>query len=121
MTDFLRIILPIYFIIYFGVVFVLKSVMVAKQTGKNPFVLPKDDSAFGLVRIGSRTSARAPLAPLQEHLSHLCKSTSCTSTRAPLAPLQEHHLYLCKIPSCPKKVIKVIRYYNKTKIPPKSF
>jgi protein-S-isoprenylcysteine O-methyltransferase Ste14 len=49
MTDFLRWALPIYFIIYFGVVFVLKSVMVAKRTGKNPFVLPGDDSAFGLV------------------------------------------------------------------------
>ena len=49
MTDFLRLALPVYFIIYFGVVFVLKSVIVAKRTGKNPFVLPKDDSAFGLV------------------------------------------------------------------------
>ena len=49
MTTFLRWILPIYFIIYFGVVFILKSVVVAKRTGKNPFVLPKEDSAFGLV------------------------------------------------------------------------
>ena len=41
MTDLLRLILPIYFIIYFGVAIVLKSVIVAKRTGKNPFVLPK--------------------------------------------------------------------------------
>lgn len=49
MTDLLRIILPTYFIVYFGVAIVLKSLIVAKQTGKNPFVLPKDDSVYGLV------------------------------------------------------------------------
>ena len=49
MLDFLRIILPIYFIIYFGVAFVLKSVVVAKRIGKNPLVLPKDNSAYGLI------------------------------------------------------------------------
>ncbi|HMR83538.1 MAG TPA: isoprenylcysteine carboxylmethyltransferase family protein [Niabella sp.] len=49
MTDILRYILPIYFIIYFGVAFVLKSVVVAKRIGKNPLVLPKDDSAYGLI------------------------------------------------------------------------
>ncbi len=49
MTGFLRLFLPIFFIIYFGVVFILKSVIVAKQTGKNPFVLPKDDSTFGII------------------------------------------------------------------------
>jgi protein-S-isoprenylcysteine O-methyltransferase Ste14 len=41
--------LPIYFIIYFGVAFVLKSLIVAKRIGKNPLVLPKDDSAYGLI------------------------------------------------------------------------
>jgi len=49
MTDFLRLILPIYFIIYFGVVFILKSVIVAKRTGTNPFALHKDESAYGLL------------------------------------------------------------------------
>ena len=49
MTDFLRITLPIYFIIYFGVAIILKSVIVAKRTGKNPFVLPKDDNVYGVV------------------------------------------------------------------------
>jgi protein-S-isoprenylcysteine O-methyltransferase Ste14 len=45
----MRTLLPIYFILYFGLAFVLKSVMVARSIGKNPLVLPKDDSAFGLI------------------------------------------------------------------------
>jgi protein-S-isoprenylcysteine O-methyltransferase Ste14 len=49
MADFIKIILPIYFIIYFGIAFVLKSLIVAKRIGKNPLVLPKDDSAYGLI------------------------------------------------------------------------
>jgi protein-S-isoprenylcysteine O-methyltransferase Ste14 len=49
MSDFIKIILPLYFIIYFGVAFVLKSLIVAKRIGKNPLVLPKDDSAYGLI------------------------------------------------------------------------
>jgi protein-S-isoprenylcysteine O-methyltransferase Ste14 len=49
MADFLRIILPVYFIIYFGVAIILKSVIVAKRTGENPFVLPKDDNVYGVV------------------------------------------------------------------------
>ena len=49
MNEFLRIILPTYFIIYFGIAFVAKSVIVAKRIGKNPLVLPKDDSAYGLI------------------------------------------------------------------------
>jgi protein-S-isoprenylcysteine O-methyltransferase Ste14 len=36
-------------VIYFGVAFVLKSLIVAKRIGKNPLVLPKDDSAYGLI------------------------------------------------------------------------
>lgn len=49
MTDLLRLILPIYFIIFFGVAFVLKTVTVARRIGKSPLVLPKDDSAYGLI------------------------------------------------------------------------
>lgn len=49
MDEILRLILPIYFIFYFGLAFVLKSVIVARRIGKNPLVLPKDDSAFGLI------------------------------------------------------------------------
>jgi protein-S-isoprenylcysteine O-methyltransferase Ste14 len=49
MEQFLRIILPTYFIIYFGIAFVAKSLIVAKRIGKNPIVLPQDDSAYGLI------------------------------------------------------------------------
>lgn len=49
MIAILRMALPIYFIIYFGIAFVLKSVVVAKRIGKNPLVFPKDDSAYGLI------------------------------------------------------------------------
>jgi len=49
MYEILRLTLPIYFILYFGLAFVLKSVIVARRIGKNPLVLPKDDSAFGLI------------------------------------------------------------------------
>lgn len=51
MDELLRLILPIYFITYFGLTFVLKSVIVALRIGKNPLVLPKDDSAFGLIGV----------------------------------------------------------------------
>jgi len=49
MDEILRLTLPIYFIVYFGLAFVLKSVIVARRIGKNPLVLPKDDSAYGLI------------------------------------------------------------------------
>lgn len=49
MHAMLTLFLPIYFIIYFGIAFVAKSVIVAKRIGKNPLVLPKDDSAYGLI------------------------------------------------------------------------
>ncbi|MBO9682940.1 MAG: isoprenylcysteine carboxylmethyltransferase family protein [Flavisolibacter sp.] len=49
MNEFLKIFLPAYFIIYFGIAFVAKSVIVARRIGKNPLVLPKDDSAYGLI------------------------------------------------------------------------
>lgn len=49
METILKLFLPIYFIIYFGIAFVLKSLVVAKKIGKNPLVLPNDDSAFGLI------------------------------------------------------------------------
>lgn len=49
MNDILRIFLPTYFIVYFGITFVAKSVIVARRIGKNPLVLPKDDSAYGLI------------------------------------------------------------------------
>ena len=49
MTDLPSIFLPLYFLTYFGVAFVLKRIKVARQTGKSPFVLPNDDSAYGLI------------------------------------------------------------------------
>ena len=49
MAEILRLILPIYFIIYFAIAFIAKSIIVAKRIGKNPLVLPKDDSAYGLI------------------------------------------------------------------------
>lgn len=49
MTDFIRFFIPLYFIIFFAVSFVGISYKVARQIGKNPNVLPKDDSAYGLV------------------------------------------------------------------------
>ena len=49
MEQILRILLPTYFIFYFGIAFVAKSLIVAKRIGKNPLVLPKDDSAYGLI------------------------------------------------------------------------
>jgi protein-S-isoprenylcysteine O-methyltransferase Ste14 len=49
MEQFLRVFLPTYFIVYFGVAFVAKSIIVAKRIGKNPLVLPKDDTAYGLI------------------------------------------------------------------------
>lgn len=45
----LQIFLPVYFIIYFGVAFIGKSWLVAKKINKSPLVLPKDDSAYGLI------------------------------------------------------------------------
>ena len=49
MEEILRISLPIYFLLYFGIVFLLKSFIVGKRIGKSPFVLPNDDSTYGLI------------------------------------------------------------------------
>ena len=49
MQGFLQIFLPIYFLLFFGIAFIAKSFFVAKRIGKNPLVLPNDDSAFGLI------------------------------------------------------------------------
>lgn len=49
MNEFLRIFLPAYFIVYFGIAFVAKSIIVGRRIGKNPLVLPKDDTAYGLI------------------------------------------------------------------------
>lgn len=47
--EFLRYFLPVYFLLYFFVLVVLKAMVVGKQIGKSPIVLTTDDSAFGLI------------------------------------------------------------------------
>ena len=49
MEQLIKIGLPIYFVLFFGIAFVLKSLIVAEKIGKNPLVLPKDDSVYGLI------------------------------------------------------------------------
>ncbi|MCJ7936034.1 MAG: DUF1295 domain-containing protein [Chryseobacterium sp.] len=49
MTDFIRFFIPLYFILFFTVSFLGISLKVAGRIGKNPNVLPKDDSAYGLI------------------------------------------------------------------------
>lgn len=49
MPSYLRIFLPVYLFLFFGVAFIAKSVLVARRIGKSPLVLPRDDSAYGLV------------------------------------------------------------------------
>lgn len=45
----IKIFLPIYFILFFGICFVAKTIIVARRIKKNPLVLPKDESAYALV------------------------------------------------------------------------
>lgn len=49
MTDFIRVFIPLFFIIFFITAFFGTSFIVSKKIGKNPNVLPKDDSAYGLI------------------------------------------------------------------------
>lgn len=49
METYYKYFILIYFIIYFGIAFVAKTIIVARRIGKNPLVLPKDDSAYGLI------------------------------------------------------------------------
>lgn len=49
MTDFIRVFTPLFFIVFFLTVFFGTSFIVSKRIGKNPNVLPKDDSAYGLI------------------------------------------------------------------------
>lgn len=45
----LRTAIPAYFLIYFLFAFVIRTLITAKQIGKNPLVFPKDDSAYALL------------------------------------------------------------------------
>lgn len=49
MTDFIQIFIPLFFIVFFLTAFFGTSFIVSKKIGKNPNVLPKDDSAYGLI------------------------------------------------------------------------
>ncbi len=45
----IKLFLLLYFVLFFGIVFWGISYIVSKKINKNPMVLPKDDSAYGLV------------------------------------------------------------------------
>ncbi len=45
----IKIFLPVYFILFFGISFVAKTIIVARRIRKNPLVLPQDESAYALV------------------------------------------------------------------------
>lgn len=49
MTDFIRVFIPLFFIVFILTTFFGTSFIVSKKIGKNPNVLPKDDSAYGLI------------------------------------------------------------------------
>lgn len=49
MNEIIRIVLPTYFLLYFGYVFIYKSWVVAKEIGKSPMVFSNDNSAYSLI------------------------------------------------------------------------
>ena len=49
MESILKILLPLYLILFFSLVFVLKSYRVWKQTGVNPYRLGKSDNAYDTI------------------------------------------------------------------------
>lgn len=51
MEDVLRIILPLYLVVYFAVAFVWRSVAVYRATGINPYVLGRSDSAYDYIGV----------------------------------------------------------------------
>ncbi len=48
-NELLRIILPVYFFLYFFVLLFLKTILIKKLIGKNPIVLTGDDTAYSLL------------------------------------------------------------------------
>lgn len=61
MTDFIRIFLPIYLVIFIFVVFLLRTFIIWKKTGINAYVLLKQDGAEGIV---ARYFKLVPLASI---------------------------------------------------------
>ena len=47
--GFIRIFLPIYFALYFGLIFVFRSIIVARTIRKSPVVFPDKNTAYGLI------------------------------------------------------------------------
>ena len=62
MEDVLKIFLPSYLLVYFGVAFVWRSVVVYKTTGVNPYVLGKTDSAYDYIGVVFRLTFLAVVA-----------------------------------------------------------
>lgn len=62
MEDVLRIILPLYLVVYFAVAFVWRSVAVYKTTGINPYVLGGSDSAYDYIGATFRLTFLAVVA-----------------------------------------------------------
>ncbi len=56
MEQVLRIGLPVYFAAFFGVAFVWRSYVVWKETGVNPYVLGRSDSAYDFLGFAYRLS-----------------------------------------------------------------
>jgi protein-S-isoprenylcysteine O-methyltransferase Ste14 len=48
-NEFLRYFLPVYFILYFLVLVLIKSYVIQKQIGKSPVILKSDTSSYGLL------------------------------------------------------------------------
>lgn len=51
MEELLRIILPVYLVVYFAVAFVWRSVVVYRTTGINPYVLGGSDNAYDYIGV----------------------------------------------------------------------
>ncbi len=49
MDTFIQYFIPIFFIGYFFIAFILKSIITSKKIGKSAFVISKDDSAYGYI------------------------------------------------------------------------
>jgi len=49
MNTFIYYFIPIFFVGYFFIAFILKSIITSKKIGKSAMVMPKDDSAHGII------------------------------------------------------------------------
>jgi protein-S-isoprenylcysteine O-methyltransferase Ste14 len=49
MQEALRVILPVYFVAFFGLAFLWRSIQVRRMTGRNPYVIGKADDVYGYI------------------------------------------------------------------------